>query len=562
MTPMLGTALLPPSKRVAVIGAGPAGLATLKELKDRDVDVVGFEAQPTIGGAFARQYRDLQLTSSNLITSFGSYSDGSEQRPVLWKRGEYLAYLKAYAQHFDLSRHIHFSTRVESLRRCPASGRWQLRAAPDPSACRRRPGDDAGGESGELPGREPLPAAGIEVTLDAVAICSGMTMRPVEPAWPGRERFRGRILHAASFWDQEQFAGKRVLVVGLGESGSDIALLIAPVARASAVSTRKGPGYVIPRCTADRPTDLDTNRCYHAIPRGLIAKPWVRYKTRVEDLFLGPHDDREVLRRAGEINRGRGFSPFHRFATKSTSFIEAMLYHGTEYRAEVARLEEDRAIFVDGTAFECDVIILCTGYSFHSPCLARTHPDLMSEAANPRRLYKRMIHPGIGASLAWIGFVRPGLGSVPVCAEMQARYFALLVSGERRLPPAAEMERDISTHARLDLEQFPEDAQRLLALTDYLRFMDGMAQQIGCRPPLRRLFFTAPRTWVKIVFGPLSAAQFRFAGPGAEPERSRRVLSRLPTMPWPVLAYEFMLLLGIKLLYLLTGRREWKPIGF
>lgn len=147
---------------------------------------------------------------------------------------------------------------------------------------------------------------------------------------------------------------------------------------------------------------------------------------------------------------------------------------------------------------------------------------------------------------------------------MQARYFALLLSGERSLPPVEEMERDIATHARLDLEQFPEDAQRLVALTDFLRFMEGVAERIGCRPPLLRLFFREPRIWAKIMFGRLTAAQFRLTGPGAEPERIREVLARLPTMPSPVLAYEFMILLGAKLLSWLRRDRDpaRQPIGF
>src|SRR5262249_27390135 len=161
-------------------------------------------------------------------------------------------------------------------------------------------------------------------------------------------------------------------------------------------STRKGPGYVIPRYAAGKPSDLDTNRCYHAIPRPLQATPLVRFKTRIEDCFLGPEDDRSVLLKAAEINRRRGYSPFHRFALKNTSFVEAILRHGTEVKAEIDHLEKDCVIFVDGTSFQCDVIIVCTGYCFAFPFLAQTHPDLAREASDPRALYKHMIHPRLG----------------------------------------------------------------------------------------------------------------------------------------------------------------------
>jgi dimethylaniline monooxygenase (N-oxide forming) len=546
-------------KKVGVIGAGPAGLATLKELQDRGLDAMAFEAQPTIGGLFARQYRDLQLTSSNLITSFGSYSDGEERHPAIWTRDEYLTYLNAYAQRFDLFPRLHLSTRVESLRRDAGTGKFLLRVVPSSAECGARRGPAAEDQGRRLPAPD-----GRELELDAVAICTGVNTLPSAPTWPGQARFRGRILHAAEFWSAEEFADQRVLIVGLGESGSDIALLVAAVAKASAISSRKGPGFVIPRYAGGKPSDLDTNRCYHAIPRSLQASPLVRFKTRIEDVFLAPGDDRGVLRKAAEINRRRGYSPFHRFGLKNTSFIEAVLRYGTEYKADIDHLEEERAVFVDGTSFQCDAIIVCTGYRFSFPFLAQTHPDLAREASQPRALFKRMILPRLGFDLSWIGFVRPALGSIPTCAEMQARYLALLLSGERELPSRDEMERDIGMEASLDLEQFPEDAERIAPLTDYLRFMEGMAELIGCRPPLLQLFFRAPRTWAKVMFGPLAAAQFRLTGPGAEPERARAVLARLPTMPWPVLTYEFMVLLGAKLLSWLRkdGHPGRQPIGF
>jgi len=172
-----------------------------------------------------------------------------------------------------------------------------------------------------------------------------------------------------------------------------------------------------------------------------------------------------------------------------------------------------------------------------------------------------MILPEFGTRAAWIGLVRPGFGGIPPLAEMQARYFALLVSGERVLPGAAQMRQDIEQAARLDCEQYPDDAGRVNALTDHLRFLDSMATVIGCQPPLGKLFLTEPATWAKVLFGPLNGAQYRLAGPGAEPELAREILSRVPTMPWPVLAWEAAFLSGAKLLYLLGAGERFKPIG-
>jgi dimethylaniline monooxygenase (N-oxide forming) len=336
---------------------------------------------------------------------------------------------------------------------------------------------------------------------------------------------------------------------------------VAKVAAASAVSTRRGPGYVIPRTYRGRPADLDTNRCYHSIPRWLCAKPIVRFKTRIEELLRGPEDDRAIDHDAGQLNRLRGRSPFHRFGTKNTSFIEAMRYHGMLYKPDVERIEETRAIFVDGTSFECDVIICCTGYVPSFPFLSRHEPELDEACRNVRRLYKHMILPRLGADLAWIGFVRPGVGSIPPCAEMQARYYAQLLSGKLRLPEPLEMQKDIEHHERLDFEQYPEDAPRISALTDYLRFLEGMAEVIGCKPPLWRMLISNPRSFAGTLFGPITGIQYRFTGPGATPDAAHDVVGRIPMMPWPVLAYEFLILISSMAMHRLGMDEKYAPLG-
>lgn len=522
-------------KRIAVIGAGPAGLVTLKELKEKGHEVLAFEQRSTIGGAFTEVYDHLRLTSSNLLTSFSSYVGGEPGRAVIWRSGEYVSYLSEYARRFDLTPHLRLSTAVQSIRRGP-QGEWRLRVT------------DAGAEHGV--------AHASELECDHVVICCGPNGRPQLPAWADPGRFDGRICHSADVRSAAEFAGKRVLIVGLGESGSDLTLMAARAGDRCAMSTRNGPGYVIPRMFDGLPSDIDTSRCYHSLPRSVFGKPIVRFKTRIESACARGTDDVAVLRKCDEINRARGVSPLHRFGTKSTGFVEAMVHHGASYRPEVAALERDRVVFVDGSDFYCDVIVCCTGFAPEFPFLREHEPELAMKGRNSRALYKRMLVPGAGTGIAWIGYVRPGLGSVPPCAEMQARYLAQLISGESALPSEHEMERDIRLHAELDLSQFGEDAVRLGTLTDFFRFMETMAAVIGCRPSLRRMFIHEPFTALKVLLGPLSPAQYRLTGPGADPEAARAALRRMPTMRWPVLGYELLLLLGCWVARL--TREEWK----
>ncbi|HYH79202.1 MAG TPA: FAD-dependent oxidoreductase [Longimicrobium sp.] len=511
-------------KRIAVIGGGPAGLTTVKELAEKGFEVTAFDRNPGLGGVFTTAYAGLQLTSSSLITAFGAFvRDRDLERPTLWQCGEYLEYMEEFARHFGLHRHYRFSTTVKSVRRAPGGG-WRVRSA-------------AAGEDGAA-------AVETEEAFDHVVICAGSNVKPVYPEWARPENFDGQILHSGQVHDGSAFAGKRVLIVGMGESGSDMALMAARAGEACAISTRNGPGYVIPRLYRGLPTDMDTNRCYHGLPRSVVNKPVVRFKVKIEDALLLPDADRKVLRKVGEINRVRGVAPFNRFGTKSTAFVEAMIYHGATYHPGVAELRRDGVVFADGTEFPCDTIVCCTGFAPEFAFLNEHAPELARRGCDARSLYKRMFIPEVGTGIAWMGLVRPAVGGVPACAEMQARYLALVLSGEKALPSHAEMHADIQMHAELDHRQFGHDADRLRTMADLFRYMESMAHEIGCRPPLRRLFLRDPLTALKVAFGPLSAAQYRLTGPGAEPVRARSVLRRLPTMPWPVLAYELMLMTG------------------
>src|SRR5262249_50170027 len=209
-----------------------------------------------------------------------------------------------------------------------------------------------------------------------------------------------------------------------------------------------------------------------------------------DDLYRIDEDDVEVMNLSHKINVESGVPWQHRFGTKNTAFVEAMLYHDSLYKPAIERLEKDHVVFTDGSTFECDTIICCTGFKPTFPFLEKFDPDLAVQVSNPRTLFKRIFHPRYKAGLGWIGFERPAIGNISLCSELQARYFALVVSGEQDLPPTETMLEVIEHDAHLDRTQYPVDSRRLGALTDFLPFIDNMARLIGCHPPLTRLFWT------------------------------------------------------------------------
>ena len=366
----------------------------------------------------------------------------------------------------------------------------------------------------------------------------------------------------AEFHNASCMAGKRVLVVGLGESGSDIALAVAKVALSTALSTRAGPGYVIPRTLMGAPTDKDTNRIYHSVPRWIWGSKLIKGKHWLESLLVkwwpGEKDDFKVLAEARSINQQGKMSAMQRFGTKSASFVEAIVHHNALYKVGDFKLTEDAVVFEDGSVFKCDVIICATGFKVNFPWLP---DDVNAVARYPRRLFKSTFHPCFGPRMAFAGFARPNLGAIPPIAELQARLFAQVVSGSVKLPSAQEMERVAAADDARILAQFPLDAPRVTALIDYLTLMDDLASLAGCAPPLCRLALTDFPAFVQVMSGPISGPQFRLFGPGSDPVAARQALMRLPTMPAVVLAYEGAILVVCKLLHSLCGLSAFRPVG-
>ena len=503
--------------RVAVVGGGPAGLVALKELREAGCDAVLFEASAELGGVFAagRRYDGAQLTTSSLIVAFGCFPPAPGAPPALWTSEEYCDYLQRFADAFALRAHIftgHAVTAVELLGPGGASAPVRVTVAVAAAA-----------EATAAPAVQAAAPISFSAVFDAACICSGLNAAPPadapRPPWPGLADFEGRVLHAAHFRSAAEVAGLRVLVVGLGESGSDICLLVAQRAAASAVSTRSGPGYLIPRRFGGAVSDLDTNRAYHALPRWLCAPPslWHSAKTAIEGAFAGPDDDARVLAAAAAFNAARGASPFARFGTKNHSFVEAAVHHGLQVRPAIARFTRRGAVFADGSLFEADVLILATGYAPRFPFLSA---ELQRRLADVRgALYKRVLLPDHGAALGFCGLARPGLGAIPPLAELAARYFAGVLSGALPLPSEAVMREAIARDAAAERAAFALDAGRITALCDYLPAMEDLASLIGCRPRLMRLLLTHPRLFAKVLCGPLCESPPR--------ARTRRALARI-----------------------------------
>ncbi|QPN62716.1 NAD(P)/FAD-dependent oxidoreductase [Synechococcus sp. CBW1004] len=474
-----------------VVGAGPGGIVATKELIEHGLsDVVCFERSHSLGGIFAGSYDSLTLTSSSVFSMFSDHWIGDGKEHHFWSKDEVVAYWREYATRFGVLDHLRFD--VDVMRAHRDGHGWRL--------------DLAGGET---------------IHCQRLVVATGNNRFANLPDWASRLT-EVEWMHSKDYRNPRSLAGRRVLVVGGGESAADITLEIARVAQRTWVSLRRAPGWILPRHRGSMAADIATHRGLYGLPRD--------FGSTLSELILA-HEQLEndpVNTAAAVLNRriSGPYGIWSTFGTKNFSLPEAIVHHGCQVIGEITDVDHGgrRLCHSDGLWLDdIDLVLFCTGYRGHTPFLPAPLQD-----ADPRRLFKHMLDPDEGSSLAWIGAARPGFGSQFPIMEMQARYFALLTSGKLRLPEQDVIRTTIDADAASYLSQFGHNAERMRNLVDYHNYMDSMANLIGCEPPLLRSFFLEPRLWLRMVYGPTQATQFRLRGPGSKPQEARAILNKIP----------------------------------
>lgn len=218
----------PRPQSVCVLGAGASGLAVIKELKEEGHHPTCFEHATAIGGVFHHKpdkpggvYDNLYLTISNYHMAYSDFMPKGAR--FHWDHREYHAYLEDYCVHFDLTKHIQLGQQVVEIREQAEGGRrWRVT-----TKCV---------QSGEL----------TDHAFDAVTICAGTNQIKKIPSLPGLDSFQGELYHASDYKTNDKFSGKRVCVVGIGESSADIARELSDIASECHLCLRSYP-IILPR---------------------------------------------------------------------------------------------------------------------------------------------------------------------------------------------------------------------------------------------------------------------------------------------------------------------------
>ncbi|WP_323037562.1 flavin-containing monooxygenase [Pararhodobacter sp.] len=376
----------------AVIGAGPMGLACAKVLAEQGIVFEGFEIHTDVGGLWdiegprSTMYETAHLISSKTKTEFAEFPMAGEVADYPSHR-VMRGYFRDFADHFDLRRHFRFGAEVV---RCePLAAGWRVTWR-------------AGGVEQE--GR-----------YAGVLIANGTLSEPNMPHFPGA--FSGEMIHSAQYRHPDQLRGKRVLVVGGGNSACDIVVDAVHHAVCAELSMRRGYHFV-PKYIFGKPADT---------VGGAIRLPmWL--KRRVDSTILGWF--------VGDPQRMGFPAPDHALYASHPVVNSMAIFHAghgdLRVRPDIARFDGDSAMFKDGTRAAYDLVIAATGYVLHYPFVDRA---LLNWQGAAPHLFLNCMHPARD-DLFVMGMIEAtGLGwqGRHEQAELVARY----IKGLRHGHPAA-----------------------------------------------------------------------------------------------------------------------------
>ena len=457
--------------RICVIGAGPCGLTTLHALVEHGLEVDCLERQDGIGGNWyygsphSNMYASATMISSKRMTEFPSRRmPGSF--PHYPSHSQVLSYLQDFTDHFGLGRFIQLQTSVEKISR--AGDRWQVKVA------------------GETAPRD----------YDAVVIAAGHHTSPNLPDLASR--FTGQVIHSRDYRVPDPFVGKRVLVVGAGNSGCDIAAELGRHAAHCSISLRRGYHF-LPKFLCGAPID----RCGETMAK--FRLPWFLWRaitTAFLRVAVGPLERYGLPRPLDRL--------FESHPIVNSQLLEAIGHGRVHVRHGLRSIVGPKVIFEDGWEAEFDVLLCATGYQMEWPFLAPTEFDVRTANELPLRLF----HPDFNG-LFFSGLIQPN-GAIWSLAELQGQLIAKVLLAQHGVAGNSQASAETQQKLRSAIVQ-----TGTRGLTGGLKYHASPRHAIeveyfAYRKTLRRLLRLAEQLGIRPVEQGSSALAEREMSPSAE----------------------------------------------
>ena len=425
----------------AVIGAGPSGLAIARALSRAGLEWDGYEAAGGVGGLWdidnprSTMYESAHLISSRTTTQFAEFPmatsvDYPGHRTLL-------QYFRDYAERFGLTERFRFDTRVTDVSR-QDDGSWQVTAT-GPEGART-------------------------ATYAGVILANGTLAEPHMPEFPGT--YTGDLRHTSTYKRASSLAGRRVLIIGAGNSGCDIAVDAVHHAASVDMSVRRGY-YFVPRYLFGRPSDtLNQGRPLPARIKQFIDTRVLRAFTGDPARFGFPRPDYRIYESHPVVN---------------TLLLNHLGQGDLRIRPDIARFDGTTVHFRDGTSGDYDTVLLATGYTLDYPFVDRA--ELNWRGWSPR-LYLNVFPPAFRGLFVMGMIEASGIG-------WQGRYEqAELIAAYLAAP--AERQREF--RARVDAAPWPDltGGYRYLGLERMSYYVNKDAYRRAVRDATEALRASAP----------------------------------------------------------------------
>ncbi|MGE0006247.1 MAG: flavin-containing monooxygenase [Parvibaculaceae bacterium] len=458
-------------RRVAIVGAGPAGLVGARFLAAQGFEPVLFEKARRVGGqwdhtaAMSGVWSSMSANTSRIVTRFSDldYPDDAAAFP---HNRHVHAYLETYAAWFGLLRATRFATTVQEIGRA-SNGGYRLTAT-----------DASGDETVE--------------DFPRVVIASGRYNLPAMPDIRGLSSFAGPagVSHAFDYDGAGRFHDARVLVAGGSNSALEIACELARAGAAGVAVAMRRQRYVVPKLVAGVPVDNVGLARFGALaaetfpPEATAAalKAFILEATGDPAVYGAPRPARSLLEAKVAL---------------SQDYVPLLAEGRLTARPWITRVHGRSVWFDDGTAAEFDAVVMATGYGLSLPFLSREIREMLDLDDTHVDLAEFTFHPDLDG-LAFLGLY-PLIGPYFPVLELQARYLAYVWSGAMPGPTREQLEAGVATY-RNNRGRSQGRMMNVLAV----RF----ARLAGVEPRPAE----APQIARALMFGPLTATSFRLVG--------------------------------------------------
>jgi Flavin-binding monooxygenase-like len=401
------------AEKACIIGAGSSGIAACQVLSARGIPFDCFEKGSRVGGnwryendnGMSSAYRSLHINTSRRVMAFKTLPM-PDHYPDYPDHFQMAAYFDEFVERFGLRELIRFRTEVKSVE--PVDGEWNVTIE----------GPDAERETNRY---------------RAVLVANGHHWDPrwPEPPFLGAEEFGGEQIHVHHYREPDVLRGRRVLVLGIGNSATDVAVESSRIADATFLAMRRG-AYVLPKYLNGKPIDETATPLISRLPLSVQRF----FSMRMLEMAVGDMTSYGLPKPDHKL--------FEAHPTVSSELLPRLGHGDIEVKPNIDRFTEGRIVrFADGSVEEIDLVIYCTGYKITFPFF---EPSVISAPNNRLPLYRRVVsveRPG----LYFLGFIQP-LGPIMPLAEAQAEWVADLLGGRAALPAPTEMRREIESEER------------------------------------------------------------------------------------------------------------------